>query len=205
MAWFFSAIIIIAIVVVVNVFYRSYRFYSLLKLKGISKVVLVTGAGSGLGLEACKLFADRGWTVFAVDINRIALEELNSLAKSMKWTIFTQYVDISSTESCDQLLESITQYECIKKSGLSALVNCAGIAMAGPCLGIKWNQVELQWRVNIIGAMYITRIFYPLLLQGEDGGNIVNISSMAGRAGWPWQGAYSATKFALEGNQTLPY
>jgi NAD(P)-dependent dehydrogenase (short-subunit alcohol dehydrogenase family) len=177
--------------------YQFWRFHYLLKkrVQGTKKTVLITGGASGLGFETCRLFADNGWKVIALDINPKGLEELRQISP-----LITGYVvDISSIKSIDDCLEFLSNDPKVMRDGINALVNCAGLALPGPCLGVSWERMELQFRVNVIGVVYLTKKLLPLLLQPNNGANIVNISSMAGTIAWPWQGAYSTSKYALEG------
>jgi NAD(P)-dependent dehydrogenase (short-subunit alcohol dehydrogenase family) len=179
-------------------FYSYWRYILLTKKRGEGKIVAITGAASGVGLETCKYFASHGWKVLAIDINRNGLNDLENYSLANHFNVLTFHMDISNMKSCDQFLEDIMNIDEIKTKGIDALVNCAGLALPGPCLGVAWEKLELQFRVNIIGVIYLTRILTPLLAS-QNGGNIINISSMAGTIAWPWQGAYSTTKFALEG------
>jgi NAD(P)-dependent dehydrogenase (short-subunit alcohol dehydrogenase family) len=175
--------------------YQCWRFRSFLKMKGIDKTAIITGGASGLGYETCKLFASNGWRVIALDINAEGLEELQKISP----LIVGYVVDISSVQSIDELLENLSKDSNILKNGVDTLVNCAGLAVPGPCLGVSWDRMELQFRVNVIGAMYLTRKIIPHLLHKNSGASIVNISSMAGVVAWPWQGAYTPSKFAFGG------
>lgn len=160
------------------------------------------GSASGVGLETCKLYLKKGWKVIALDINLQGLQELKKLANNPN-DIEVYQVDVGDTKSIDKFYNELEKNEEIMKRGIDALVNCAGLALPGPCLGVSWERMEIQFRVNIIGIVYLTRKMIPLLLK-MNGGNIVNISSMAGSIAWPWQGAYSPTKFALEGFYIYP-
>ena len=175
--------------------YQSWRYRYFLNKKGENKTVIITGGASGLGFETCKLFASRGWKVIALDINAQGLEELQRISPLIVGFV----VDISNVESIDEWFETVSKDSNLLKDGVDTLVNCAGLAVPGPCLGVSWDRMELQFRVNIIGAIYLTRKLLPCLLHNSSGASIVNISSMAGVVAWPWQGAYTPSKFAFGG------
>src|SRR5262249_40190437 len=80
---------------------------------------------------------------------------------------------------------------------LAGLVNNAGIDIAGPLETSSVAEVRLQFEVNVIGLLAVTQAFLPLLRQGR--GRVVNIGSVLGRLAIPFMGAYSASKFAVEG------
>jgi short-subunit dehydrogenase len=80
---------------------------------------------------------------------------------------------------------------------LAGLVNNAGIDIAGPLETSSVAEMRLQFEVNVIGLLAVSQAFLPLLRQSR--GRIVNIGSVLGRLAIPFMGAYSATKFALEG------
>jgi NAD(P)-dependent dehydrogenase (short-subunit alcohol dehydrogenase family) len=190
-----SAIQSLAAIFIGSKVYQCWRSRYFLNKRGIDKTVVITGGASGLGLETCKLFASKGWRVIALDINAKGLEDLQRISP----LIIGFVVDISSVESIDQFLEDLSKNSNLLKNGIDTLVNCAGLAVPGPCLGVSWDRMELQFRVNIIGAIYLTRKLIPHLLQSNNGASIVNISSMAGVVAWPWQGAYTPSKFAFGG------
>jgi NAD(P)-dependent dehydrogenase (short-subunit alcohol dehydrogenase family) len=190
-----SALQTLTIASVTAALYRAWRFQYLLKKDMQGKTVLITGGASGVGLETCQLFARNGWRVIALDINSKGLEELRHISPQ----ITTYVVDISSVESIDLFLDLLSKNSEVMRDGIDALVNCAGVVLPGPCLGVSWERMELQFRVNIIGVVYLTKKLLPFLLQNGQGASIVNISSMAGSIAWPWQGAYSTSKYALEG------
>ena len=84
----------------------------------------------------------------------------------------------------------------IGRSGLSGLVNNAGIAVGGPLEFLPLPDIRKQFEVNVLGQIAVTQAFLPLLRLAR--GRIVNMSSIAGKVAFPFIGPYSASKFALE-------
>lgn len=80
--------------------------------------------------------------------------------------------------------------------GIAGLVNNAGVFVLGPVEQASMEEIDQQFRVNLIGALVVTQRFLPALRRGR--GRIVNVSSLNGRIAIPFAGIYSATKFALE-------
>jgi len=157
---------------------------------------VVTGAASGIGAATTALFAARGWQVYAVDVDAKGLERLY---RSPSLRVQPFVADLTDTAACDSLLARVTSDCSDGKGDVAVLVNCAGFILPLPVLGAKWGDIERQFHINTLAPVYLTRLFTPLLLEGPRGGSVVNVSSMAASIGWPYQGLYSASKAALEG------
>ena len=162
------------------------------------KAVVVTGVSSGIGLATAVMLARRGVHVFGSvrresDAARVAAQCGGS---------FTPLVfDVTD----ENLIERAAQEVRARIGGerLFGLVNNAGIAVPGPTLHLSVADFRHQLEVNLIGVFAVTRSFLPLLgtdrsLAGP-AGRIVNVSSVGGRQGVPFMGAYVASKYALEG------
>jgi len=143
---------------------------------------IVTGAGSGIGLEVAKALSEGGATVFGFDINQ---GEMNSVAKFIK-------CDISDSTSVDSAFAEF------KKSGnkLDILINNAGIGS----LTTVEKETDEVWlkvlNVNVIGTARVSRAAIPLLRQSKHA-CIVNTASIAATDGFPNRAAYSASKGAI--------
>ncbi|MBU9765669.1 SDR family oxidoreductase [Mycobacterium sp. TNTM28] len=153
------------------------------------KVALVTGASSGLGAAVAQLFAARGAAVFGVarDAERMAtvFEEVPGGAYAS--------VDISSSQACR---EAVTQ--CVDKFGkLDILVNVAGFHQMRHTVSVTDEEWEKDLAVNLNGPFFLCRAALPQLL--ENGGNIVNVASIAGVEGEVYSAGYCAAKHGLVG------
>ena len=152
---------------------------------------LVTAGAQGIGLAITEAFSQQGAEVYICDIDRAALDKTK-----------TQYpqVQISQTDVGNeaQVLTMFADIE-LRWGQLDILVNNAGIA--GPTAVIE-DTVLAEWQqtldVNLTGTFLCTRSAVPLIKKAK-GGSIVNVSSSAGRHGFPLRSPYSATKFGVIG------
>jgi NAD(P)-dependent dehydrogenase (short-subunit alcohol dehydrogenase family) len=154
--------------------------------------VVVTGASSGIG-RATALRLDRlGFQVFAGVRKDADGKALKSKAKGMLTPLRLDVTDDASIAAAAEAVGKALGEE----RGLAGLVNNAGIAMPGPLEFLPLEDLRAQMDVNVIGQIAVTQAFLPLLRKGF--GRIVNIGSIGGRMATPFQGAYNASKFAME-------
>ncbi len=157
------------------------------KSKRVSKVVLVTGASTGIGRAMAEVFAKKGDTVYGGARKPKDLEELAGITG-----IEPIQLDVTHSEDVKQAVEIISG----AGGGLDALVNNAGIALPGPLMEVPVEEIAKQFEVNAFGVHRLTRACFPLLMESK--GRVVNMSSFGGTFVYPFFGAYSMTKFALE-------
>ena len=158
------------------------------------KTVLITGASSGIGRLSAIHLAERGYKVIIVarDMNR--LEETIRNAPSMASKMHPYKVDVSDSDSLTKTANLI-----LKEWGhIDVLVNNAGYGLKGPLEFLEMWEIQKQFQTNVFGLMEFTRLFIPQMRRGGTG-TIINISSVLGRMPLPFNGAYSASKFALDG------
>ncbi len=158
------------------------------------KVIVITGANSGIGKEISILFLKEGGIIAAVDIRDDNLLELKN-DKKTKNRLTTYIGDVSDRKRMDEILDDV-----ISKNGkLDILVNNAGIMdemmPVGEVTDELWNKVL---GVNLSGPMYLSRKAI-LQMSPQGNGNIINISSIGGLYGARAGVAYTASKFALVG------
>ena len=167
------------------------------------KNVLVTGAGDGIGLSMAKTFALYGANILLLGKTRSKLEAcFDWITKhtTTKPTIIPSDLEILNDQMVLNLANLITEnYE-----SLDVLINNA--SMLGPRVPIA-HYPEIEWakvfQINVIAPFVLTKGLFSLLDTGEDS-CVINISSSVGRKGRAYWGAYSASKFAIEGfTQTL--
>lgn len=149
------------------------------------KVVLVTGASSGLGKDVATLMARRGYRVFGTSRNP-------SGAESHWYTMLA--LDVRSDESVDDCVRDI-----LRQSGtIDVLINNAGFELAGAIEETSLEEAQSQFETNFFGIVRMVKAVLPAMRR-QRSGHIINIGSLAGLLGVPFHGFYSASKFALEG------
>lgn len=159
-------------------------------------VVIITGAASGIGRELALQAAERGAAVVATDINAAALEETKKMVSQKGGSITTALLDVSDAKAIEQFSQ-----QWIPQLGgrRLILINNAGVALLSGSFQ-HTNLADFEWlmRINLWGAVYLTKAFYPYMLK-QNAGHIVNISSVFGLVGIENQAAYCTAKFALRG------
>ncbi len=158
------------------------------------KVVIITGASSGIGEETAKVFAKAGCKVVLSSRN---LENLNKVAdeiKSFNPNVLVVQADVSDFKSLDNLVE-----QTLKNFGrIDILINNAGYGVYGWFHQTPFDEIEKIMRVNFLGSAYLIHKVLPLMIEQKDG-IIVNVSSVVGKRGVSGMAIYSASKFALSG------
>ena len=164
------------------------------------KVVVITGAASGIGLEMARAFAREGMKLALADINAKGLEEVRERFESTGQAVYTQVVDVSKKEQVKDLCDKV--YE--KMGRVDVLCNNAGIATAGKFEKLPMESWEKIMGINLWSVIYGCHYFYPRMIAQGGGGHIVNTASGAGLGPLPLMTAYCCTKFAVEGfSETL--
>jgi NAD(P)-dependent dehydrogenase (short-subunit alcohol dehydrogenase family) len=150
--------------------------------------VLLTGASRGIGQATALKLAASGWDVFAGVRRPEDGEAL--LAAGPSGRITALVLDVTDAAQIDALEETLPER-------IDALVNNAGIVVAGPVEGVTIEDLRRQLEVNVVGQVAVTQALLPRLRTSR--GRVVFVSSIGGRVSTPMMGAYSASKFALEG------
>ncbi|WP_037603534.1 oxidoreductase [Streptacidiphilus rugosus] len=153
-----------------------------------SKVVLVTGASSGIGEAVAVALQSRGCTVYA------AARRTGRMAHLADRGIRPLPLDVTDPASCRTAVEKITE-DC---GGVDVLVNNAGYGSYGAVEDVPLREARAQFDVNVFGCAELIRLVLPHMRERRSG-RIVNVGSMGGRIHTPLGGWYHATKFALEG------
>lgn len=162
------------------------------------KSVVITGASTGIGWATAKRLLDKGFRVFGSVRKQADADRL----KDEFGANFTPLI-FDVTDEPAVLAAAREVRAALNGEKLAGLVNNAGIAVAGPVLGLPADEFRRQMDVNVIGPIIATQAFAPLLgadpsLKGLPG-RIIMISSVAGKIGNPLTPAYSASKHAIEG------
>jgi NAD(P)-dependent dehydrogenase (short-subunit alcohol dehydrogenase family) len=156
------------------------------------KRALVTGASAGIGRDTALRLAREGWEVFAAARRAERLESLRDEAGPALHAIA---LDVNDAASIAAATETI--FEATGGYGVDAVVNNAGIAIAGALSDVTDEELRLQFETNVFGLMAVTRAFLPRMIARRQG-RIVNVSSSGGQISLPLVGVYHATKFAVE-------
>ena len=152
-----------------------------------AKVVLVTGASSGIGRACAEHLAARGDRVFGAQ-RRVPPTGEGPAGVEMV------AMDVDDDGSVTDAIAAVRQ----RAGRIDAVVNNAGAAWMGAVEDTSVAEARAQLETNFFGALRVCRAVLPLM-RAQGGGHIVNISSLAGVLGLPFSGLYSASKFALEG------
>jgi len=159
------------------------------------KVVVITGAASGIGLEMARSFAREGAKLALADINASGLDEVKKEFQSSGRILYTQMVDVTKKEQvkdfCDKVYQEIGRVD--------VLCNNAGVGWVGKFEDMRLEDWEKIIAVNLWSVIYGCHYFYPRMIRQGGGGHIVNTASGAGLAPLPIMTAYCCTKFAVEG------
>lgn len=155
------------------------------------KRVILTAGAAGIGRVTLKTFVDAGADVFVCDVDDDALNEVRSSFQN----VGVIHADVSDPNDVDRLFDTALE----RLGGLDILLNNAGIA--GPTAAVE--EVELEaWRqtldINVTGQFLCTKRAVPHI-KAAGGGSIVNLSSAAGRFGFPLRAPYAASKWAVVG------
>lgn len=147
--------------------------------------VLVTGAGRGIGRAIAVRLARSGWSVYGGVRSDVAAKQLREESDR----ITPVELDVTVPEHI-QALDDVLPHR------LDALVNNAGVAVAGPVETLSREDVHRQFDINLAGPLEVTRAALPRLRESR--GRIVFVSSINGRVSFPFTGYYNASKYATE-------
>jgi NADP-dependent 3-hydroxy acid dehydrogenase YdfG len=153
------------------------------------QVALVTGASSGIGAATAVALAAAGATV-AIGARRT--DRLQELEKQLGTNALSLELDVTDEAACRSAVTR-TQDEL---GGLDILVNNAGVMLLGPIVGADTEDWRRMLHTNVLGLMYMTHAALPHLLE-KGAGDIVNVSSVAGRIARLGSGGYNASKWAV--------
>lgn len=162
------------------------------------KSVVVTGASTGIGWGIASVLVKKGFAVFGTVRKQADADRLQSEFGAAFTPLLMDVTDQPAVErAADQVREALGQ------STLAGLVNNAGISIVGPLLHTPLAEFRRQLEVNLIAPLLVTQAFAGLLgadraREGKPG-RIINISSVGGKMGPPFLGAYAASKHGLEG------
>ncbi len=163
-----------------------------------SKVYVITGASDGIGAELALQLAERGHRLVLAARDEARLQAVAGQCQRHGAMAIAVRADVTVEDDCRRLID-----RALEAFGrIDVLVNNAGVSMHATFDEIgDWSTYERLWRVNCLGTVNCTRFAWPYLkaAPGKRGGQIVGVSSLAGRTGVPGRTTYCASKFAQTG------
>ena len=160
----------------------------------MEKVALVTGSSSGIGFETSLALARDGFYTFATMRDLSKGDKLMEISKKENLMIDIIELDVDKEDSIKNTVQNIME----KKQRIDLLVNNAGWGLWGSVEDVSVDEFKNQFETNFFAIIRIIQEVLPIMRK-QKSGNIVNISSVAGRIGFPISPAYISSKFALEG------
>jgi len=159
------------------------------------KIVVVTGAASGIGREIARAFAARGADLALADVNQEGLQAEKEELETRGGKVYARVVDVSVAgqvkDFCDRVYEEMGRVD--------VLCNNAGIGMGGRFEDTTLDDWEEIVSINLWGVIYGCHYFYPRMIEQGGGGHIVNTASGAGLAPLPAMVPYCTTKYGVVG------
>ncbi len=152
------------------------------------KTILITGAGSGFGLETAIALAKRGHRVIATTHTTEQEQKVAEIAKQQSLKLETFTLDITQEEDRQK----------IKNIDLDVLVNNAGVGESGPLAEVPEDRLRRVFETNVFGAVALTQLALHNMIKRKQG-TVVIVSSIAGRIPLPFLSPYGMTKYALSG------
>src|SRR5215475_12259134 len=150
------------------------------------KVVLITGASSGVGQSTARLLSQQGYRVFGTTRNPARAEAIP--------TVEMLALDVRSDDSVAACVKAVAN----QVGRIDVLVNNAAYELAGALEEISLDEAKAQFETNFFGVVRMVKAVLPSMRQQRQG-QIINVSSFSGLSAIPFLGIYSASKFALEG------
>ncbi len=150
----------------------------------MSKVVLITGASSGIGKSTAEFLSTRNFVVYGTSRNPKSDENL-------PYSLIA--LDVTKPDSIAKAIQQILD----KEGKIDVLINNAGMGITGPIEDTPTDEMRKVFETNFFGAIEVMKAVLPQMRK-QQSGVIINVTSIAGYMGLPYRGIYSATKGALE-------
>jgi len=149
----------------------------------MQKVVFITGASSGIGEACAKLLVKHGYRVYGTSRKYFSDRSYNMVQ-----------IDVTKSDSVEWAIKTVIE----KEGRIDVLINNAGFGLAGAVEDTSITEAKAQFETNFFGLLRVTKEVLPHMRRRRKG-LIINISSIGGLIGLPFQALYSASKFAVEG------
>lgn len=165
------------------------------------KIAIVTGSSSGIGYETSLMLARNGFLTYATMRNLNKSENIKSVAANENLPIRITHLDVTDDVSVRNAVQAI-----LSETGrIDVLVNNAGYVLDGAFEDLAMDEIKAQYETNVFGLIRTTQAVLPAMRK-QKSGIIANISSGAGRFGYPGGSAYISSKFAVEGlSESMSY
>jgi len=160
----------------------------------MEKIALVTGSSSGIGFETSLALARDGYFTYATMRDLSKSGEIQKIVEDEGLPLKVIQLDVDNEQSVDDAVKSIMD----EKGRVDVLVNNAGWGIWGTAEDVSLDEFREQFETNFFSVVRMIQKVAPIMRK-QGSGNIVNISSVAGRIGFPVSTAYISSKFALEG------
>lgn len=167
----------------------------------MDKVALVTGSSSGIGFETSLALAREGYYTYSTMRYVTKGNTIKDVAKKENLKIEVLELDVNKDETIRNCVNQILK----EKNRIDILVNNAGYGLFGCLEDISMEELKAQFETNFFGVVRMLQAVLPVMRK-QKSGIVVNVSSVAGRIGFPVSPAYISSKFALEGlSESLRY
>src|SRR5574337_413302 len=160
----------------------------------MDKVAIVTGSSSGIGFETALALAREGYYTFATMRDIKKGSKILDIAKKENLKIEVIELDVNNESTIQKAIETIVN----EKKRIDILVNNAGYFLVGCLEDLTIKDLKDQFETNFFGVVRTIQAVLPTM-RNQKSGTIVNVSSVAGRIGFPVTPGYISSKFALEG------
>ncbi|MEE6460043.1 hypothetical protein FKM82_000838 [Ascaphus truei] len=191
----FLEILLLLLTVIYSYLESFVKLFIPLKRKSVrGEIVLITGAGHGIGRITATEFAKLQSVLVLWDINKKGVEETAAECRKIGATAHAYVVDCSKREEIYKAADKVKE----DVGDISILINNAGVIFSADLLTLQDHQIQKIFEVNILAHFWTTRAFLPSMMRNNHG-HIVTISSSAGHFGVPFMVDYCSTKFASVG------
>ena len=160
----------------------------------MEKVAIVTGSSSGIGLETALALAREGYYTYATMRDTKKGNQIKEIVNKENLKLEVVGMDVDKDETVQNAINKIIK----EKSRIDVLLNNAGYVLFGCLEDLSMYDLKAQFETNFFGVVRTLQTVIPIMRK-QKSGTIVNISSVAGRIGFPVSPAYISSKFALEG------
>jgi NAD(P)-dependent dehydrogenase (short-subunit alcohol dehydrogenase family) len=160
----------------------------------MEKVAIVTGSSSGIGFETSLALAREGYFTYATIRDTKKGDSIKEIAKKENLKLETLELDVDKEDSVKNAINKIVK----EKDRIDILVNNAGYGLFGCLEDISMEELKAQFETNFFGVVRVSQAVIPVMRK-QKSGIIVNVSSVAGRIGFPVSPGYISSKFAIEG------
>ncbi len=160
----------------------------------MEKVAVITGSSSGIGFETALALAREGYYTYATMRDTKKGNPIKEIAKKENLSLEVLELDVDK----DQIVQTAINKILKEKNRIDVLVNNAGYGLFGCLEDLSMEELKAQFETNFFGVVRVSQAVIPVMRK-QKSGIIVNVSSVAGRIGFPVSPAYISSKFALEG------